>query len=261
MEYWDVNRLKEHNDTINQIVAEMSAIAATGCGSDSHDLVTVESYTGGKEYRCRKCGITPAVSTLYHRAACDFHAIFSGSYVDGNSFKWHPEEMDVTKIVKLEVSYGDRPIQRFTVENDKITFRSCIDGSRDGGIYGGKNYHKDYFKPCTKRLRPEHITALVQCLSETSFSVWSTRKDVFERTGACGSSILNTFHCEFANGRSFTCYEALTCHNFRAITQLLANICSSFSDEDDDPEFKEETTVPEKEKSKFNFSIFKKLFR
>lgn len=260
MEYWDINKLNDANEAKRKAKEEMELLADSGCGSDSHDLVVVNNYTGATEYKCKKCGITTAV-LVCSESHKNLYSIFYGSYINGNSFKWHADEMDIYNITKFDVSYGDRPIHRFTVEKGCITFRRCINGSRDGGFYAGENYQKDYFEPCTKRLRPEHITALVQCLSETNFSVWSTRKDVFERIGACGSCISNTFQCEFANGRSFTCYEALTCHNFKAITKLLEDICSSFSDEDDDTVSEEEITVPEKKKSRFRFSLFKKQSR
>lgn len=195
-----------------------SEIPDNVCSAGNHDFVRYDEITGGIIHKCKKCGLKAVDPIL---PGGEFNRAFWGSFVDGSSFVWHKDCMDVSKIVKILLSFGDYPIRNITYENKKIIYKNSINGSRDGWM----SHPKGFFDQHTLCLNKEQGEALHRALSDANINLWATEPHVFNNIGACGFCLHTTFMCVFENGRSFVCYSPYKYEGFKIITDLLSAFC------------------------------------
>ena len=77
------------------------------CAFDSHDFTRIDEFEESIKYKCRKCGL----EAIRLARSCEFDTAFFGSYIDNWTYRWKPDEMDVSNVVRLQVSFGDYPIR------------------------------------------------------------------------------------------------------------------------------------------------------
>lgn len=201
-----------------------SEIPGNVCTTSEHDFVRFDEITGGKIYKCKKCGLEAVDPVL----SGEFDKAFLGSFVDGCSFVWQHDCMDTSKIVKFSLSFGDYPIRNVLYERNKITYKNSINGSRDGWM----THPRGFFNRHSIRLIKDQREALQRTLSAAHIDSWKTDPHIFNNIGACGFCLSTTFECVFENGRSFICYSPYRFDGFNMLTSLLSEICgfSSIAD-------------------------------
>ncbi|WP_195450998.1 hypothetical protein [Anaeromassilibacillus sp. 1001302B_160321_C8] len=187
------------------------------CVSGNHDFMVIEEMTGGIKYRCKKCGLED-IDTLL---SGDFKKKYNGSYIDNASFRWHSADMSGSSISKLHISFGDCPIINIEWHGETLTYRNTINGSRDGG----RAYPSGFFDTKTIVLSNQQIMELRELLNTISFFHWTTENQIFDRLGACGFCLHNTFKCSFSNGREFICYSCGGFEEFHQLSSLLKSFC------------------------------------
>ena len=216
----DTGFQRESMDEIRNRISKLPA-GNQACAFDSHDFTRIDEFTGGIKYKCRKCGLEAAQFNLSY----EFDVAFLGSYVDNYTYKWKPEEMDTSKVVKIQVTFGDYPIRNIEYDSEKrrIRYRNTINGSRDGGLR-----HPDgFFEPHEFQITPAQKEQLFDTLKEVNFCNWETDASTIKNmnVGACGFCIHNSIRLLFENGRSFICYNCGG-NDFNKITATLMKICN-----------------------------------
>lgn len=132
--------------------------------------------------------------------------------------------MDVSNVVRLQVSFGDYPIRY--IDYDRVTgsirCENKINGSRDGGL----RHPPGLFEPRVFQITDAQKEKLFAVLKAVDFSRWKTDAHIIEnkRVGACGFFIDNSIRLLFENGRSFACYSCDS-EDFYRITVVLEEIC------------------------------------
>ena len=187
------------------------------CATDDHDFARFDEITGGIIYKCKKCGLIVVDPVL----SGEFDKAFLGSFIGGRSFIWHPDCMNVAKITKISLSFGNYPIRNIIYKRDEITYKNSINGSRDGWM----SHPKGFFDKHTLRLRKEQTEALKNALSAANIDTWKTDPHIFSNIGACGFCLHSTFECVFENGRAFVCYSPNRFDGFHELTNILSKIC------------------------------------
>ena len=190
------------------------------CAFDSHDFTRIDEFEESIKYKCRKCGL----EAIRLARSCEFDTAFFGSYIDNWTYRWKPDEMDVSNVVRLQVSFGDYPIRY--IDYDRVTgsirCENKINGSRDGGL----RHPPGLFEPRVFQITDAQKEKLFAVLKAVDFSRWKTDAHIIEnmRVGACGFFIDNSIRLLFGNGRSFVCYSCDS-EDFYRITVVLEEIC------------------------------------
>lgn len=150
-------------------------------------------------YRCKQCGLLELTDYFLG----DLKIKHYGSFIDGASYVWHPEWMQVSQMEEFAVSFGDRPIVNVTFNGKSLKIHNSINGSRDGWM----TFPEGYFDERQKNLTEQQIKDLWTCLESVRFEEWNTPEYVFENAGADGFCINEGFSCSFRNGKKFICEE------------------------------------------------------
>ena len=119
------------------------------CHFDSHDFARIHEFADSNTYRCRKCGLEFA--QLHCSRA--YNTAFLGSFIDNCSYKWRQDEMDISKVVNLRVTFGEYPIRNieYDPQTGTVQYRNTINGSRDGGI----RHPEGFFDPHVAQITAE----------------------------------------------------------------------------------------------------------
>ena len=197
------------------------------CNPDSHDFTRIDEFTGGIKYKCRKCGL----EVVRYNCSYELDLAFLGSYVDNCSYKWHPDEMDASKIKKIQISFGDYPSCKIKCDDETsfVTYENTINGSRDGG----GRYPNGFFDQHRILLSDEQKKSLFKALRDVDFSDWKTDNSTIRNMnmGSCGFCVKDSIKLLFDNGRSFVCYSCGKYSDFRKIATALIEICNLKFDE------------------------------
>ncbi len=214
----DINVERNDMESVRERISNSSIIKDI-CHFSSHDFTRIDVFTGGIKYKCRICGL----EATQFNCSDEFDLAFFGSFVDNYSYKWKPDEMDVSKIKKIQITFGDYPIRNvsYVRERNMITYKNTINGSRDGGLR-----HPDgFFDEHSLEISAAQTNHLICALGEIDFSQWETSSLTIKnlRAGSCGFCVHNSLRLLFENGRSFICYNCGSCEGFPRLT---SEICT-----------------------------------
>lgn len=192
------------------------------CNADSHDFTRIDEFTGGIKYKCRNCGL----EAIRFNCSYEFDLAFLGSYVDNCSYKWHSDEMNTSKVVKIQVSFGDYPIRNIEYDSEKgsVSYKNNINGSRDGGL----RHPVGFFEPHISQIADTQRKKLFDTLKTVDITNWETDVSTIKnmRVGSCGFCAHSSIRMRFENGRSFVCYSCGG-DDFNKITAALMEICDT----------------------------------
>lgn len=211
---------RESMDEIRDRISKLPA-GKQACNFDSHDFTRIDEFTGGIKYKCRNCGL----EAVRFNCSYEFDLAFLGSYVDNCSYKWHSDEMDTSKVVKIQVSFGDYPIRNIEYDSEKgsIRYKNTINGSRDGGL----RHPNGFFEPHISQPSDAQGKKLLDTLKTVDFTNWGTDISTIKnmRVGSCGFCIHSSIRMLFENGRSFIAY-CCAGDDFNKITATLMEMCN-----------------------------------
>lgn len=126
------------------------------CNPTTHEFNRIDEFTSGIKYRCKKCGLE-AVSLNF---TGEFNKAFYGSIIDGSSFIWKTDFMNLKDIIRIRVSYGDCPIRTVTITDHILTYRNLLNWSRDGWMMFPKGFFDTHTLTLSMDQRSEIFTLL-----------------------------------------------------------------------------------------------------
>ncbi len=181
------------------------------CSVDKHNFIFVKEETDTL-YKCDKCGLE-VLERFPHKVNLKYY----GSYVNGVSYKWDANTMNVADITSFELSYGNLPIINITYEGNEMVLENKINGSRDGWM----RFPEGFFAKKIIELSKKEKLDLYKKLEAIDFCSLVTPLSVFKNLFAPGFCPSDTFRCCFSNGKVFTCISPSS-SAFAAIVNIIA---------------------------------------